>query len=115
MCLFLILAMLPFFGNTCNNMLHNLPFCEVKKIQRIQNTAARLIYRRSKFCHITPLLKELHWLTVTYRIQFKILVVTYKVLHGMAPAYLEDMVLPCNNARYGLRSASSYCIQVPCI
>ena len=99
----------------CNSVLPNLPSCEIKKIQRVQNTAAKLINRRSKFCHITPLLKELHWLPVTYRIQFKILVIACKVLHGMAPAYLEDLVRPWNNARYGLRCASSYCIQVPCI
>ena len=63
-----------------------------------------------KICHITPLLKELHWIPATYRIQFTILVITYKLLHGMVPAYLEGLVRPCNNARHGLRSASSYCI-----
>ena len=93
----------------CNSVLHNLPSCEIKKIQRVQNTAARLINRRSKFCHITRLLKELHWLPVTYRIQFKILVIACKVLHGMAPAYLEDLVRPWNNARYG------YDAQVPTV
>lgn len=97
----------------CNSVLYNLPAYQIKKMQRVQNTAARLIFRVSKFCHITPVLKELHWLPVESRIQFKILVITFKVLHGLAPMYLNELVRPCNNTNYSLRSSSSYCVQVP--
>ena len=64
-------------------LVHNLSSSVIKKIQRVQNMAARLIYCRSKFLSHHPL--ELHRLSVTYRIQCKILVITYKVPHGMVP------------------------------
>ena len=53
---------------------------------RVQNAAARLIFQESRFCHITPLLKSLHWLPVKYRIVFKIISITFKAIHGLAPA-----------------------------
>ena len=67
-------------------LVHNLSSSVIKKIKRVQNMAARLIYCRSKFLSHHPL--ELHRLSVTYRIQCKILVITYKVPHGMVPAHL---------------------------
>jgi hypothetical protein len=48
----------------CNSLLYGLPASQLAKVQRVQNAAARLIYRESKYCHITPLLKELHWLPI---------------------------------------------------
>ena len=56
------------------------------------NASARLIYRAYKFCHITPLLAELHWLPVRSRIHYKILLITFKVLHGLSPKYLSDLI-----------------------
>ena len=48
------------------------------KLQRVQNAAARLIFQESKYCHVRPLLFNLHWLPVKFRIDFKILLLTYK-------------------------------------
>ena len=53
------------------------------------NASARLVYCAPKYCHITPLLRELHWLPVLLRVGFKILLVTFKILHGVAPSYLK--------------------------
>ena len=51
------------------------------KLQRVHNTAARIITRsKSKFDHITPVLIDLHWLPIEFRCQFKILVYAYKAL-----------------------------------
>ena len=47
-----------------------------------------------KYDHVTPLLIELHWLPVEYRIIFKILLITFKVLNGIAPNYLRDLLEP---------------------
>ena len=44
-------------------------------------------YRAHKFCHITPLLAEFHWLPVRSRIHCKILLITFKILHGLSPKY----------------------------
>ena len=43
-----------------------------------------------KFCYITPVLKNLHWLPIDLGIEFKTLVITYKALHGLAPTYIKD-------------------------
>ena len=64
----------------CNSLLCGIPECQIKKLQRVMNAAsARLIYCAPKFCNITPILKELHWLPVHARIEFKLLlIITYK-------------------------------------
>ena len=67
------------------------------------NASARLIYRAPKFCHITPLLTELHWLPVRARIHYKILLITYKLLHGHAPKYLSDLISIQQPSCYSLR------------
>ena len=55
-------------------------------------SAARLVFEESKFCHITPLLRALHWLPVAYRIVFKILLLTFKAIHKLAPTYISELV-----------------------
>ena len=60
----------------------------VKKLQRVQNAAARLIFDARKKDHITPLLRDLHWLPVRRRIDYKLLSLVYKCLHDAAPEYL---------------------------
>ncbi len=55
----------------------------------VQNAAARLLTRS---CHITPVLASLHWLPVNHRIQFKVLVITLRALHGRAPVCLSDLL-----------------------
>ena len=66
----------------CNHLYFGLPKYQVNKMQRVQNTAARLVTRSSKHDHVTPLLQQLHWLPVSYRIVFKILLLVYKARHG---------------------------------
>ena len=73
----------------CNNKLYyGIANYQLQRLQRIQNAAARIIIRKRKYEYITPSLMELHWLPIRSRILFKILVLTYKYLHGMAPTYL---------------------------
>ena len=58
----------------------------------MQNAAARILSKTSKFTHITPVLKQLHWLPVVERIKFKILLLTWKIIHGFAPHYFDDLI-----------------------
>ena len=70
----------------------------------IQNSAARLVIREN-YNHISPFLKVLHWLPVQQRAEFKILCLTFKVLHGFAPGYLSQLLTRHSSSRT-LRSNS---------
>ena len=72
-----------------NSVLYGLPDKALVPLQRIQNRAARILSRTKKHDHITPVLRNLHWLPIKQRIMFKILLMCFKVVHGMAPAYLN--------------------------
>ena len=76
----------------CNSLLYGIAEYQIKKLQRIMNASARLIYCAPKFCHITPILKELHWLPVRARIEFKLLLITYEVVKGLALKYLSELI-----------------------
>ena len=95
-----------------NALLFGVPKSVTDKLQHLQNIAARVITRTRKFEHITPVLKSLHWLPVLERIEFKILLLVYKALHGLAPTYLSDLILPYQSSRR-LRSADENRIFVP--
>ena len=96
----------------CNSLLLNLPTSQIARLQRIQNKAARLVTRISMREHITPVLKELHWLPIDRRIVYKVLVITYKALHGLAPVYLAELLAPrgLNNC---LRGANTLTLHQP--
>ena len=72
----------------CDSILYGLPMSELNKLQRLQNTAARLVTKVKKTDHITPVLLNLHWLPVQSRKTYKILLLTYKALNGMASIYI---------------------------
>ena len=87
----------------CNSLLYGIPEYQTRKLQRVMNASARLIYRAPKFCHITPPLAELHWLPMRARIHCKILPITCKILHGHAPKYLSDLISIQQPLCYSLR------------
>jgi len=80
-----------------------------RSMQSVMNVAARLIYSSSRFDHITPLLRQLHWLKGKERIDFKLAVLVFKCVDGSVPPYLADeLSRPADSpARCRLRSASS--------
>ena len=77
------------------------------ELQRVQNAAARIALDLSKFCHITPALRQLHWLPVIKRIQFKILLLSFKAIHGPFPPYISELVTVKPKSTYGHRSSNS--------
>ena len=78
----------------------------------ISSAAARVVTRTRKYEHITPVLIGLHWLPISYRITFKILLLTYKALNNLAPSYLSDLLSQRCNVRL-LRSHSQELLSIP--
>ena len=69
----------------CNSLLLGCPINSLKSFQRIQNAAARVLMKTNKRDHISKVLASLHWLPFKFRIEFKVLVLTYKALNDRAP------------------------------
>ena len=78
----------------CNALLHRVPECRIRPLQRMQNIAARVVAMSSRCHNIKPILKDLHWLPVKERILFKVLLLVYKSKNNLAPEYLSSLCIP---------------------
>ena len=87
-----------------NALYFGLPDIDVKRLQRVQNIAARLVLRKTNCDSITECLRELYWLLIRAQIDFNILVLVYKCLWGNAPKYLKNLITLNPINRQGLRS-----------
>jgi hypothetical protein len=96
----------------CNSLLAALPSTETNRLQKIMNTAARIVTRLPKREHITPVLKSLHWLPIEQRIKYKILLFVHRSLHNTAPLYLSEIITWQRQTR-NLRSANQFMLSVP--
>lgn len=76
----------------CNSLLHGTTAKNIDKLQHVQNALARVVSGTARRDHIRPVLKELHWLPIAQRIQYKVAVITHKVLSTRQPQYLADIV-----------------------
>ena len=77
-------------------ILYGLPQAQLDKLQRIENTAARIVSKTKKSQHITPVVHSLHWLPIHKRIVFKQLLLTYKALNSQVPSYISDLLTKYN-------------------
>ena len=82
----------------CNSLFLSLTDFELRRLQLVQNSLCKVVTRSSKFSHITPQLKKLHWL------QFKIGLITYKILTQGQPVYLRGLIHPYTSFRNTRRS-----------
>jgi len=74
----LVLAQLDY----CNGVLAGLPASQLSRLQSVLHAAARLIYGVRRYDHVTPLLQQLHWLSVPEQVTFKLCVMVYRCLHA---------------------------------
>ena len=96
----------------CNATFAGISSEQVLRLQRILNHAARLVMKRSKRDHITPLLKELHWLPVQFRSQNKLATLAYRRFDGSLPQYLSSCL--CTYEPYlTLRSSHEKLLKIP--
>jgi len=96
----------------CNSLLYGISDYNIDRLQRIQNSAARIVTNTRNYDHITPILQNLHWLPVRQCIHFTILLITYKSINDMAPEYLCELVSNRKSSQK-LRSSSQILLQVP--
>ena len=82
------------------------------QLQSIQNIAARLVTLTPKYDHISPVLRRLHWLPISARIEFKVICLTFRIINGLAPAYMRDLVCFKQTTR-SLRSANKMLLVIP--
>ena len=81
-------------------------------MQRVKNTASRLVTGSSKYDYITSLLQQLHRFPVSYRVVFKILLLVYKARHGLCPGYVSELLQERKSSR-ALRSSSLGLLATP--
>ncbi len=96
----------------CNSLYLGISQSSLNRLQMVQNAAARVLTGARKREHIIPVLQSLYWLPVHYRIHFKVLLLVFKSLNGLAPSYLSDLLIDHQPAR-ALRSANLRLLVVP--
>ena len=83
----------------CNSLLNGIPGCRIYPLQRVQNIAARVVSRCSRYDDIDQILETLHWLPIIYRVQFKMLLLVYKCKNNLGPEYLCKLLIPYKKER----------------
>ncbi len=97
----------------CNTLLGGFSARLINKLQMVQNAAARYLTRTRKYEQISPVLSTLHWRPFKHHLYFKILLFTYKVLNGLAPQYLSELLSHYSPPPLPLRSQNSGHLIIP--
>ena len=101
----------------CNSLLYGVSHSNIRKVQSVQNAAARLLTGTRLGDHISPVLRQSHWLPVQRRVDFKLACFVFLSLSGQAPAYLtDDIHLVSEGPRRRLRSSTDRsCAVTKCV
>ena len=96
----------------CNALLSGLPKKAIGQLQNIQNAASWVLTKARRRAHITPVLRSLHWLPVSFRSNFKMILLVFKSIHDCAAQYMSDMLLS-NVPSRSLRSSDTGLLTIP--
>ena len=78
----------------CNSLFRSLSALDLRRLQCVQNSLARIVVNTTKYSHFTPVRKSLHWLPIMHRSVFKTALLVYKFLHSGHPKYFEPFLKP---------------------
>ena len=97
----------------CNSLLSGAPKQCIEKLQKVQNSAARLVLKAKKHDHVTPLLHSLHWLPIQARIDYKLAVLCHNFFSDSCPSYLTELLSVYSPTRQLRSSADTRVLSVP--
>ena len=97
----------------CNSILYKTMKANITTLQHVQNSLARVMLPMPRCAHADDLLAQLHWLPVSYRIEYKIVIITYKMLKFGQPRYLDDLLIHQRQVR-ATRSKGQCRLHQPC-
>ena len=95
----------------CNSLFRSLSALDLRRLQCVQNSLARIV-ANTKYSHITPVRKSLHWLPIKHRSIFKVALLVYKFLHSGHPKYFEPFLKPRHSMYRTRRNQSQgFCLR----
>ena len=96
----------------CNGVLYGVSQSNIDRLQRVQNVLARAVVQAPSTISSMDIRRELHWLPVYYRINYKLSLLTWKALHTAEPPYLSELISPYAPTRT-LRSVNTGLLVLP--
>ena len=97
----------------CNSLLAGCPKYLLSKLPKVQNNAARLIFRTTRSAHVTHLLHSLHWLPIEQRIEYKLSLLCFKIISHQAPIYLSEVLHLYTPSRQLCSSTDTRVFRIP--
>ena len=93
----------------CNSVLAGLPAITLALLKRVMNAAVRLVASLGVRDHVKPAMRELHWLLVTFRVQYKLCLMVHASVNSRSPEYITDVLVPMSSlqGRATLESSTS--------
>ena len=97
----------------CNSLFYGSPMYMLERLQKVQNSAARLIFKCCKQNHVSPVLMSLDWLPINARIEYKLTVIFHSFFLGLSPIYLSDLLLVYTPKRNLCSSSDNRILCIP--